>query len=208
MNRLMTFSELQQALDRAIQEVLTSEGFRRTALGTWNRRRNEELSVIQFQKHSGAQTFCVNLGIHYGFLPKAGTGASLNGDQIEFPECELGIRLTERATDKDQWWPISEMSIAPVADLVVTRGLAVFELYRLDGDLASLDAKAIEAGNLGLLTPVTKVRACLLLALLHQHMGNNEKSIEAATIGVKLAGMAVGPKKVLKDILRRFGEPA
>jgi hypothetical protein len=188
--------------------ALTSAGFRRTALGTWSRRRSQEISVIQFQKHSGDPRFCVNLGIHYGFLPKAGTEALLDGDQIELHECELVLRLTDLPADKDQWWPISEMSIAPVANLVVTRGLAVFDLYRLDGELAAFDAKGIEGNNLGLLAPITKVRASLLLSRLHEHLGNHEKCIEAARIGLKLAGMAVGPKKALKDILRRFGQPA
>jgi hypothetical protein len=199
----MTFNELQQAADAAMNDTLTSAGFRRTAPGTWNRHSGHELSVVQLQKQSAAETFCVNLGVHYGFLPKAGTEAPLEGDQIELPDCEVKLRLTERPTDKDQWWPISETSIAQVANLVISRGLSAFDAYRVDGELSAMDAKSIESGNSGLLAPITKVRACLLLARLYEHLGNKEKCIEAATIGVKLAGMAVGPKKALKDILKR-----
>lgn len=201
----MTFNELQQAADAAMNETLTSVGFRRTAPGTWNRRRGYELNVVQLQKQSAAETFCVNLGVHYGFLPKAGTEAPLQSDQIELPDCELKLRLTERPVDRDQWWPISETSIAQVADLVMSRGLSVFDAYRVDGELSTMTGKSIESGNPGLLAPITKVRACLLLARLNEHLGNKEKCIEAASIGVKLAGMAVGPKKALKDILRRCG---
>jgi hypothetical protein len=204
----MNFNELQQAADAAMSDTLTSAGFRRTAPGTWNRRNGQDLSVVQLQKQSAAETFCVNLGVHYGFLPKAGTEAPLEGDHIELPDCEVKLRLTEQPADRDQWWSISESSIVQVSNLVISRGFSVFDAYRVDGELSVMDAKSIESGNPGLLAPITKVRACLLLARLHEHLGNKERCMEAASIGVKLAGMAVGPKKALKDILKRCGQPA
>jgi hypothetical protein len=204
----MNFNELQQAVDAAMNDTLSSAGFRHTAAGTWNRRSGQELNVVQLQKQSAAESFCVNLGVHYGFLPKAGMETPLAGDQVELPDCELKLRLTAQPSDKDQWWPIAEASVNQVADLVRSRGLATFDVYRVEGELASMDATSIEGGNLGILAPITKVRACLLLARLHEQLGNREKCIEAATIGVKLAGMAVGPKRALKDILKRCGQPA
>jgi hypothetical protein len=199
----MNYTVIQQAVDAAMSETLTSAGFQHTSLGTWNRRRGYELNVIQLQKQSAAELFCVNLGVHYGFMPKTGTGAAVEGDLIELSDCELKLRLTEQPTDRDQWWPISETSVKQVADCVRRRGLVVFDTYRTQGELATMDARNIEAGNSGILTPITKVRACLLLARLHEHLGNRDKCIEAASIGVKLAGMAVGPKKALKEVLRR-----
>jgi hypothetical protein len=187
---------------------LTNAGFRRTAPGTWNRRSGHDLNVIQFQKQSGAETFCVNLGIHYSFLPKAGTEVAIDDDKFELPDCEVKLRLTARPSDKDQWWSISEASIDQVSSLLTSHGFSVFSAYRIDGELSAMDAKSIESGNSGLLAPVTKVRACLLLARLHEHFGDAQKCIEAASIGVKLAGMAVGPKVALKEILRRYGTSA
>lgn len=207
MNLQMNFTELQQAADAAMNETLASAGFRRTAPGTWNRHSGHDLNVVQLQKQSASETFCVNLGVHYDFLPQAGTEAPLEGDKMEFPDCEVKLRLTEQPNDKDQWWPISESSVVTVAKLLVDRGLPVFEAYRVDGKLSAMDVKCIEIGHPGLLAQITKVRACLLLARLHEQLGNREKCIEAATIGVKLAGMAVGPKKALKDILKRCGHP-
>lgn len=204
----MNFDELQQVTDAAMSETLSNAGFRRTAAGTWNRHKSDELNVIQLQEHSVGKTFCVNLGIHYTFLPKAGTEASLDGDQIELPDCELKFRLTDEAPVKDRWWPIAGSSVDQVADLVCRRGFPLFDSYRLDGPIAEMDGNSIESGNLDLLTSITKVRACLLLARMHEHFGNRDKCAETATIGMKLAGMAVGPKKALKDILKRLGHPA
>ena len=74
--------------------------------------------------------------------------------------------------------------------------------------IENLEAKDIESENAGLLRSVTKVRACLLLARIHEQAGRREECIEVARLGLKLAGMAVGPKKALKDILSRCGVPA
>jgi Domain of unknown function (DUF4304) len=207
MNRQMNFEELQKSADAAMHEALTSAGFRCVAPGTWNRHRGDEINVVQLQKQSAAESFCVNLGVHFAFLPKAGVEAPLDDDEIKLPDCELKLRLTEQIADKDQWWPISEASAQLIADLVQGRGLPAFESYRTEGELAAMSAKSIESGSPGLLAPITKVRACLLLARLHERLGNRDKCIEAATIGVKLAGMAVGPKKALKDILKRCEQP-
>jgi hypothetical protein len=204
----MNFIELMQTADAAMNEALTNAGFCHIGPGIWNRRSGLDLNVIQFQKQSAAESFCVNLGVHYSFLPKAGSEAPLEIDQIELPDCELKLRLTAQPTDKDQWWPISEASITKVVNLVLSRGLSVFDLYRIERGLFEMDAKSIESGDPGILAPITKVRACLLLARLNEQMGNRDKCIEAATIGVKLAGMAVGPKKALKDILKRCCESA
>src|SRR5690606_15772339 len=97
-----------------------------------------------------------------------------------------------------------DSSIAQVADLVRNRGLLVFEYYRLDRSIATMDINSIENGNLGILDSMTKIRACLLLARMHEHLGNYNKCIEVATFGLKIAGMAVGPKKAIKDILKRI----
>lgn len=204
----MNFKELQHAADAAMNKALTSAGFGRTAAGVWNRRSDEELNVIQLQKHSTEASFCVNLGVHYTFLPKSGIEAPLDGDQVEVSDCEIKLRLTDQATVKDQWWPIAASSVEQVVDLVCSRGLTIFDSYRLDGPISAMDGKSIESGNLGLLASMTKVRACLLLARMHLRLGNREECVEAASIGVKLAGMAVCPKVAFKDILNRVGQLA
>jgi hypothetical protein len=199
----MNYTDFLTLVDAALQQSLSSFGFRRSSAGTWNRRNGEELNVNWFQKHSTDPSFCVNLGVHYTFLPKAGTEAPITGDSIEQPDCEIKLRLTETPAAKDQWWPISEQSINGICGLIESRGIAVFDSYRLSGPIVTMEGKDIEAGNLGLLSAMTKVRACLLLARLHEHLGNRDKCVDAATCGIKVAGMAVGPKRILRDILNR-----
>jgi hypothetical protein len=203
MTPMMKFAELKKAEDAAMGESLKGSGFRRIAAGTWSRRRGDELNLIQLQPHSVEQSFCVNLGVHYTFLPKAGTEAPLDRDQIDIHDCEVKLRLTDASGTRDQWWPMSSSGVDAVAGVVMGRGMQLFHAYRLDGPIAAMDGKDIERGEPGLLGSLTKVRACLLLARLHEHAGNHDRCVETATIGLKLAGLAVGPKKALRDILKR-----
>jgi hypothetical protein len=199
----MNFIEFSTDLDAALQPGLVAAGFRRVSTGKWNRRRGQEINVIWIQKHSVESSSCVNLGIHYAFLPKAGTEREITGEALEQPDCEIKLRLASDASKKDQWWPLSKQAIDEICRLIVDRGLAIFDTYKLDAGISELDAKQIESGTPILLSSLTKVRACLLLARLHEHAGNSDKCIEAAILGLKLAGIAVGPKKMLKDILNR-----
>lgn len=117
------------------------------------------------------------------------------------------MRLTSDSSVKDQWWPLTLASVTEVCKLIENRGLYIFGSNSLNGHIASIEVKDIEVGTANLLSSLTKVCACLLLARLHGRLGNHDKCVEAATIGVKLAGMAVGPKKALKDISMRLGQP-
>ena len=203
----MNFTDFLTKADAVLQQPLSNADFRCTSAGTWNRQSDCDLNVVWLQKHSSENSFCVNLGVHYTFLPKSGTEAPLGSEAIEVPDCEIKLRLTVQDAVKDQWWPLTLESVREVAALMTGRGLAVFDWYRLAGPIAKMEAKDIESGSLGLLASLTKVRACLLLARMHERLGSREQCIEAATVGLRLAGMAVGPKKALKDILKRNGQP-
>lgn len=74
----MNFTEFLSRVDNTLQQSLGAAGFGRSGAGTWNRCRGEELNVVWFQKHSSEASFCVNLGFHFVFLPKAGTEAPLS----------------------------------------------------------------------------------------------------------------------------------
>jgi hypothetical protein len=187
-----------------VSPFLSSAGFRRAAEDQWNRRVGEELNVIWFQKHSVKPLCCVNLGVHYTFLPTAGTGREVVGDEIEQPDCEIKERLTSSDSKSDQWWPLTQGGVDQMTELITSRAFDFFEAYKLDGGVNSVEAKEIELGTKHLLSSLTDVRACLLLARLHEHRGNKGACIEAASTGLRVAGrMAVGPRTALKAILER-----
>jgi hypothetical protein len=199
----MTFGEFLDQFDEGARSRLAALGFRRARPDSWTRRVGDELQVFWFQKHSSQAALCVNIGAHYAFLPKAGVEAALDGDDIHQVECEIKLRLTTDESTGDQWWPVAEVSVTVLAELLPTRGLTILNRYALAGPVSHLKPGDVESGSLGALSSLTKVRACLLLARLHEHAGDRTLTAEFATLGIKVAGMAVGPKKALRDILQR-----
>lgn len=202
----MNFDDFRKLTDTVLLQSLAGVGFRRVGCGKWNRRRGEELNAIWFQKHSAQPSFCVNYGVHYSFIPKVGSTELPSGDEIEQPECVVMQRLTADPKAKDQWWPISEGTVTEIDGLIRSRGMAIFDSYSIEGSLSLLEAEDIETGECKLFSSIPQVGACLLLAQLHEHLGNHEKCVKVANLGLRLAGMAVGPKKALKDILKRCGQ--
>lgn len=203
MNSAMNDTDFFNEADQVLSTSAGSAGFRRTSKGKWNRRKGDELQAIWIQKHSKEPSFCVNLGVHYSFLEKTGSTELPHGDEIDQTECRIMFRLTDDPSKRDQWWPLNELGIREASDLLEMRGFALLDSYGLSGPISSIDVTEIESGAPSLLSGFTKVGACLLLANIHEYLGDREKCVEAATCGLKHVGMKVGAKKALKDILKR-----
>jgi hypothetical protein len=180
--------------------------FHRTSPGHWIRQIGDTLNAVWIQKHSSGLSCCVNLGVHYSFVPKVGTGELASNGTIEQAECEIKFRLTSNDQVCDQWWPISPTAVSQIVDLFVRRGLPTLNSYGLHEGILKIVPSDIEQGNATLLTNLTRVRACLLLARLHDHMGNRQKCAEAASAGLRHAGKAVGPKVALQRLLKKCEE--
>ncbi len=59
-----------------------------------------------------------------------------------------------------------------------------------------------------ILIPLTKTRSSLILARIHEVSGDFEKAASFANYGLKVApAMASGPKKMLKEVLKRTRNP-
>jgi len=199
----MNIKEFQQLLDGRFTGSLGAAKFRRLSLGTWVRCIGEVVSVVQGQSHSSKDILCVNLGVHYSFLPKAGSSKPIKLGTMSIIDCEIKLRLTSSMDDHDQWWPPDAERVDEIDRLICDRALVQFDEYRLPGTISELRPDDIANGEMGLLYSLTRVRALLLMARVHEHLGNPERCRESAEMGLKFAGMAVGPKKELRMIIER-----
>ena len=199
----MGYDEFRQLFDTTAAEILGPARFVRSDTARWVRAEGEELNLVELQKHSTDPCFAVNLGVHYSFLPAIGGDLAVSQAELEFVDCELRFRLTDEAHASDQWWPMAKSSIEEVLKVLTHCGFQLFEKYRHDRDIRGLNGADVEHGNADMLSSLTKVRACLLIARIQEHLGNRERSLAAAETGLKLAGLAFGPKKALKDLIAR-----
>ena len=108
----MNFTDFLAAADASLLRPLGNAGFQRVKARLWNFRKGDDLNVVSLQKHSSKSLFCVNLGIHYAFLPKSGTEkAIVVGNCLEQPDCEINLRLASDPAVNDQWWQLSINSV-------------------------------------------------------------------------------------------------
>ncbi len=206
----MKLSDFVQILAKQLSEPLAKKGFKRVADDLWVRFRNgHDINVISVQKHSSSSNVCVNIGVHYDFLPKVGTLDLPREGSIELADCEIKFRLAPDKGQRDHWWSIEPNSAVEISDLIFARTDDIFDQYEIAGDSSSHDITAIVPEDLdgeipAVVSSLTKVRASLLLARLHEFRGDLEKAAGFANYGLRVAGMAVGPKKMLKEVLKRI----
>lgn len=200
----MKISDFDYSLTERLSEPLGILGFEKVADGLFVRFNNShEINVVCIQKHSSEAIVCVNCGVHYDFLPKVGTTELVSNKQIELPSCEVKFRLTPDSSKKDYWWPITFESINEIADLIIEHSEKIFKRYAIDGNISSIVPEDLNDNIPYIFSSLPKVRICLILARMHEVCGNFQKAASFAKYGIKAAGMAVGPKKMLKEVLKR-----
>lgn len=183
---------------------LEALGFKRISDDLFVRfKKTHEINVISIQKHSSESKVCLNFGVHYDFIPKIGSTELPGEETIELPDCEVKVRITPDPSQKDHWWHISLDSVNEIASLIESRAEGFFDRYSINGDLSSIGVDDLNDGPPDILASLTKVRSCLVLASIQETLGNTEAAAAFAKYGIKAAGMAVGPKKMLKEILKR-----
>lgn len=165
--------------------------------------KTHEIHVISIQKHSSDLSVCVNFGVHYDFLPKLGSTDLPTNGEIELAECEIRVRLTPESFMKDYWWTIELKTIDEITKLVEKHLSTFFNSYDIDGYIFSITPRNLNESPPPLIAMLTKVRACLILARIHEVSCDTTNAKDFALLGIKHAGMAVGPKKMLKEVLKR-----
>lgn len=199
----MDFFDFLNLLDSQLEKVLSAEEFRCTGKGLFVRLKGEVIHSIQIQKHSEKSACCINLGVHFAFVPTVGTDQLPQIDRIEVSDCEIKIRLTPTENQKDHWWVLNDESVSEIVDVIQSRGLPIFNQYGVE-KLALLSPADFQVELPRELMSMTRVRAVLLLARLNLYIGRPIEAGVFANFGLKVAGMAVGPKVAFKEILKHI----
>lgn len=199
----MKFDELRKLIDGAADKKLRDLGFNHKGVGLWSRHRHVDLNVIELQKHSENNLFCVNLGVHYDFLPKSGSESPIDAENVSLMDCDLRFRLTDKGGVGDQWWPIAASSADVILDALQTRGMYIFDIYKFDRIIPKISIESLKKGDVDILSFLPKIKLALLLSRIYDYLGLREECVEAARFGIEISGMAVGPRKALKAIIKK-----
>jgi len=200
----MKFDDFAAALAERMSGPLEALGFKKVSDDLFVRfNETHEINVISVQKHSSEPSVCLNFGVHYDFMPKIGSTELPSEGEVELPDCEVKVRITPDPSQKDHWWPISSDSVDEIAALTESRIEGFFNRYNINGDISSIVVDDLNDSLPDVFASLTKVRACLVLARIQETLGDAEAAVAFAKYGIKAAGMAVGPKKMLKEVLNR-----
>jgi hypothetical protein len=110
-------------LRRDFSPLLYAQGFE-AGDGVFFRVKDERIDIVCLQGSRPGRRCCVNLGVHYCFLPPSGRAAGIKADQrrLRLHDCAFRARLHD-AAESDHWWPYGEddtVSEASAASLVDT----------------------------------------------------------------------------------------
>ncbi len=194
-----------QVLDGELGPVLQAFGFAGQEQ-EWKRHRDPVVNCVEIQVRSDQSACTVNLGVHLTFLPAGGGSIPVDFDTITEADCEIQNRLAWR-NEPEHWWGFDspEESVADLVACFREKGEAYFGKFAnfphpfIDIEPSNLDDKEIST----LFPIMTKVRKILLIARVHEHLGDTTNAVRFAQLGKEVAGMAVGPKAAFRDILRR-----
>lgn len=194
-----------EELDNTIGRALQAEGFVGGA-GEWKRLNDPVINCLEIQSSNDQSSCSVNLGVHFVFLPVVGGSSSIEFSSISQPDCEIQKRLTWNE-ESDHWWAYDspEKSSEDIAACYQECGRPFFEKFEsFPEPFVTIQPLDLEDANLTLFPMMTKVRKVLLLARVHDFLGNAELSMKFCEFGKEVAGRAVGPKAAFREILRKY----
>lgn len=195
-----------EVFERHVVPLLDADGFTGSN-GTWRRTIESVINCVEIQVKSDKSACCVNLGVHFTFLPVVGGSQGVDIDNLLQSDCELKTRLAWEG-ESGHWWPFddAERNAIDMAACFTQIGKAFFARFSqfphpfLDIDLKDIASDA----NSNLFPMMTKVRKVLLLARIHDYLGHADAVVPLCNLGIEVAGMASGPKAAFRDLLRKY----
>ncbi len=174
----------------------------------WSRIRRPVINCIQVQSRRDDLACCANLGVHLTFLPKVWESQCSDSNHFVLQDCEIQTRLAWEG-ETDHWWIYDEAENA-VTDLVACyheQGKPFFARFqKFPYPFVDISLDDIRSGELveKLGVGMTKIRAVLLLARVHDYLGNADMVTQLSRMGQQIAGRAVGPKVAFRELLHKY----
>ena len=194
-------------LKQNFSPLLRTEGFKGSGT-TFRRIKGEAIHIINIQGSKWGGECCVNLAVHFLFLPT--TIGQPVGDykKLRHSECEFRSRL-HGPGESDHWWPYGttdtecQSSAADLIDTYRRWGTKCFELFEPFPEVfEKITAVEMDAGDFSKLPPTRSalVRLALTMARIMSHLRRLEKCREFAEVGLRHLGTASGLRAELEQL--------
>lgn len=198
-----------EQLKEELIPLLRQDGF--TGSGQNFRRINGDvIHAINIQNNKYGGSCCVNLGLHFAFLPVCWDSHKMPDlKTIKALDCEFHRRLAPEGKT-DYWWKFkgslffgnTSKSISHLCKTYREIGRQYFEQYDSFERIASaLTLDALEHSKyIDVAGGVIPVRGALTMARFYQHTGNTALQRQYAEVGLQVLGNAKALKQELKSL--------
>jgi hypothetical protein len=191
------YERFHHLLKHDLSPLLRAEGFKGSG-NTFRRIKDEVIHVVNIQGSRYGGQCCVNLGLHYSFLPTAGGRPVTDPKKLKEYECEFRDRVHD-AQESDHWWTYgatqaeSEASVANLIDMYRRWGTTFFTKFEPFPEVfEKITPAEMDRGDLSKLpTTMTLVVAALTMARIMNHLRRSEKCRQFAEVGLRHLGRAV-----------------
>jgi hypothetical protein len=201
-NRSTFHTELRQRFFPLLRE----RGFKGSG-SSLRRLVEERIDVVGIQGSRYGGSCCINLGVHFTFLPRSWTSDAIDPFKLKDYECEFRTRL-HYDSESDHWWAHGNteqeavLEVSHLSALFQERGYVFFDRFSLfPGFLGSITPKQIDSGDYSDLC-YTQVRSSLVMARIMKRLGNSELRKQFAQVGLRHLGEGYGAdlKKALEEL--------
>ena len=200
------YDRFHDLLKRDLAPLLRGDGFKGSGT-TFRRINGEVIHVINIQGSKYGGQCCVNLGLHYSFLPTAGGDRVTDPKKLREYHCDFRDRVHE-AHESDHWWPYgtteaeSEASIANLLDMYRRRGASFFKEFEpFPAVFEKITPAELDAGDLSKFPiEMTQLHAAITIARIMEHLGQTAKCRRFAEVGLRHLGHAVALKPDLERL--------
>jgi len=192
-----------ELIKRDFAPVLRASGFKGSGK-KFRRVNGDVVNVLSLQGHGGRS--CVNLGVHFAFLPTA-AGTKLPAPKIREFHCMFRDRL-KGPDGFERWWnhgktdAEAEASVADIVDTFRKRGEKFFRKFEpFPGVFEKITPEDVDKDKLSKL-PVRMfpLSAAITLAQIMKHLGRLDECRAFAEVGLRHIAGGPAYKRTLERL--------
>ena len=195
-----------QLLKTEFAPLLRAEGFRGSG-NTFRRMNGDRIDIVNVQGSQAGGKCCVNLAVHFAFLPSEGGSPVTDPKKLNEYDCTFRDRLFG-GSESDHWWAYgaseaeAEVSVARLIDMYQRRAGSFFRRFEpFPAVFERITPAQIDAGDFSKMPAErTRVGAALTMARIMKHLGRPDECREFSIVGLKHLGRAVGLKAELEAL--------
>ena len=204
----MKSTEFKKIITKEISPFLRQKKWKGSGFD-YNKQTENVVKAIKFQPNRYGGEFCIELGVHFDFIPIADKEMK----KIKTGDMEIRIRLTPN-NKSDYWWnfPKNETEkvklFTEIKELINNKGNIFFDKYiDWENTILKFTPDDIKKGNTKEYFNITSLRTTLMLAKMNIYKENWSNAVELSNFGLSEIKGRKGSSLIpeFKEIIKKAG---